>query len=188
MLVKPLPTLRDVRKPLERTRRSLTIIYLAPTFYNLFLRRIRKSLPPTASMTRIHYKTYGNKRSKKIGALHAAVSEKARRFPPHTGVKVSISECSLNAKGALLFRGRKWVPEYEPLRTKLMQHVHDSILTGHPGREATLAILSRMFFWPGMSSDVRRFTRNCHQCRGNHVWRERRHGLLRPLPIPNRIW
>lgn len=120
--------------------------------------------------------------------LHAAVREKAPRFPTHAGIKVSISECSLDADGALLFRGRKWVPEYEPLRTRLMQDVHDSVLTGHPGREATQAILSRSFFWPGISSDVRRFTRNCHQCRGNHAWRERRHGLLKPLPIPDRIW
>lgn len=95
--------------------------------------------------------------------LHAAVREKAPRFPTHTGIKVS-------------------------LRTRLMQDVHDSVLTGHPGREATQAILSRSFFWPGISSDVRRFTRNCHQCRGNHAWRERRHGLLKPLPIPDRIW
>lgn len=123
-----------------------------------------------------------------FGVLCTALREKARKFPPHAGVKVSISECSMDADDSLLFRGRKWVPEYEPLRTELIQRTHDSILTGHPGREATLAILSRTFFWPGMSGDVRKFTRNCHQCRGNHAWREKRHGLLKPLPVPDRIW
>ncbi|KAM4066712.1 reverse transcriptase (RNA-dependent DNA polymerase) [Hirsutella rhossiliensis] len=37
---------------------------------------------------------------------------------------------------------------------------HDSVATGHPGREGTLAIVARRFYWPGQSQLVRRSTRS----------------------------
>src|SRR5712664_4051124 len=52
----------------------------------------------------------------------------------------------------------------------------------------TYAILARNVYWPGMAQDIRRFTRNCDKCRANVVWRGRRQGLLKPLPIPERKW
>jgi hypothetical protein len=30
--------------------------------------------------------------------------------------------------------------------------------------------------------------RNCDLCDSNKVWREKKHGLLKSLPIPERIW
>jgi transposase InsO family protein len=117
-----------------------------------------------------------------------AVREKYPRFPRKINVRVSISECELDDDGHLRFRDRRWVPESEPLRTRLMQETHDSIMIGHPGRDMTYAVLARQFFWPQMSTDVRRFCRNCHKCRANITWRDRRQGLLKPLPIPERKW
>lgn len=120
--------------------------------------------------------------------LKQAVQDGLRRFPARLKVNTSIAECELNGQGQLLFRGRRWVPESEPLRTQLIQEVHDSILSGHPGRDTTYAILSRSVYWPGMSDAVRRFIRNCDKCGANTVWRDRRQGLLKPLPIPERKW
>jgi transposase InsO family protein len=120
--------------------------------------------------------------------LTLAVREGQRKFPSNLGVKVSISECTLNERGELLFRSRLWVPKSEPLRTRIIQETHDSVMTGHPGRETTLALLSRRFFWPTCATDVRRFVRNCGKCGANTLWRSRRQGLLKPLPIPDRRW
>ena len=39
-----------------------------------------------------------------------------------------------------------------------------------------------------MSQDIRRFVRNCDACRRSKVWRSKKHGLLKPLPIPDRPW
>src|SRR5271168_4400574 len=117
-----------------------------------------------------------------------AVQEQRRTFPSSLGVKVSIGECSVDDKGKLLFRGRRWVPELEPLRTGLIQQTHDSVMSGHPGREVTAALMMRQFFWPGMLAEIRQFVRNCDTCRANTAWRDRRQGFLKPLPIPDRIW
>ena len=121
-------------------------------------------------------------------AYSEALKNGERRVAAETGTKTSLSECHLDERGLLCFRQRVWIPESETLRTKIVQKVHDSHITGHPGRDATYAILSRRFFWPGAAKDVRRFLRNCAICGRGTVWRDTKHGLLKPLPIPQRIW
>ena len=39
-----------------------------------------------------------------------------------------------------------------------------------------------------MTQDVRRFVCNCTTCGKSKIWREQKHELLKPLPIPERIW
>lgn len=120
--------------------------------------------------------------------ISQAIKDGSSRLPPEVTVKTSLSECHLDERGLLCFRGRVWIPDSEPLRTSIIQQVHDSHITGHPGRDATYSILSRRFFWPGAAKDVRRFLRNCSVCGRSTVWRDTKHGLLKPLPIPQRIW
>ena len=72
-------------------------------------------------------------RDEKLAAATQAVEQGATRFPVALRLKVSISECSIDDAGSLCFRGRKWVPDSERLRTGIIQHVHDSHMAGHPG-------------------------------------------------------
>ncbi|KAI0992243.1 hypothetical protein K3495_g15943, partial [Podosphaera aphanis] len=111
----------------------------------------------------------------------------SEQFPTHLQLKVSRAECEIDVRGALCFRKRLWIPDWEPLQTAIIQRTHDSHLTGHPGRNSTVAMLMRSFYWPNMSKMVRRFCRNCDICGRSHVWRSRRQGLLLPLPIPDRF-
>ena len=120
--------------------------------------------------------------------ISMALYENVRRLPSDIGVKTSLAECHLDERGLLRFRDRVWIPESEGLRTSLIQQTHDSHITGHPGRDATYTILSRRFFWPNIAKDVRRFLRNCAVCGRSTIWRETKHGLLKPLPVPERIW
>jgi hypothetical protein len=117
-----------------------------------------------------------------------AVREAKARFPTELRLKVSISECSVSDSGKLTFRQRVWVPLGKQLRARVLQEIHDSTTHVHPGREAMFAIVARQFYWPGMSRDVRDFVANCDGCGSNKVWRTLRHGFLKPLPIPDRIW
>ncbi|XP_044724606.1 reverse transcriptase (RNA-dependent DNA polymerase) domain-containing protein [Hirsutella rhossiliensis] len=75
-------------------------------------------------------------------AAYKAVRDRERAFPPSLGLKIQISECAIDAGKRLTFRDRIWS--------------HDSVATGHPGREGTLAIVARRFYWPGQSQLVRR--------------------------------
>lgn len=116
-----------------------------------------------------------------------AVRAGERGFPPDQAYKLSanIAECTVAADSVL--RGREnriWVPEYEPLRTAIMQRIHDSSLTGHPGKDSMVSMILRRWFWPKLRNSVRQFIRNCDVCGRATVWREAKAGFLKSLPIP----
>lgn len=117
-----------------------------------------------------------------------AVREGRRKIPANLHLKVSIAECEQDSCGRLTYRNQIWVPSGNELRTRLLQVVHDSPIHAHPGREALFATVARRFFWPGISRDIQTFVGNCDQCGSNKTWRTLRYGLLKPLPIPDRIW
>ena len=83
-----------------------------------------------------------------------------------------ISECSIDAAHRLRWHGRIWILAFEPLRTRLIQSIHDSPLSGHPGRESIRELLAREYTWPDMTQDVRRFVRNYNTCGKSKIWRE----------------
>jgi transposase InsO family protein len=145
-----------------------------------------ESPPQLSELERLWQEALKNDRQYR-DAKQAVVGQE-RRFPPSLGVKCSISECSINDQGELLYRGRRWVPSSENLRTRIISGVHDSLLAGHPGREITYRIVARDFFWPGMTDNIRRYVRNCDVCGRTKPWREGTQGYLKPLPIPNQIW
>ena len=117
-----------------------------------------------------------------------AVREGRRSLSSAKKIAVSLGDCKVNTEGKLYWRDRLWVPEDEPLRTGIIQAAHLSLLTGHPGREETYRIIAREWYWPNMSSEVRRFVRNCDLCRKSTPWRDGKHGYLRPLLVPSRTW
>ena len=113
---------------------------------------------------------------------------KERQFPKELELRLTIGECNISEKKILHYRDRIWLPNFEPLTTAIIQKVHDSYLSGHPGRDATISLLSRKFFWPGSNQDVRRFVKNCDVCGRTSIWRDKKKGLLKPLPVPSQIW
>lgn len=118
---------------------------------------------------------------------YEAVMNRERQFPPELSLRMATGECSIE-KNILHYRERIWLPNHEPLTTAVIQKTHDSFLSGHPGRDATISLVGRKFFWPGYNQDIRRFVKNCDVCGRTTVWRDKKKGLLKPLPIPNQIW
>lgn len=58
--------------------------------------------------------------------LYSSIWYSERAFPTELGFKTSLSECAIDGKGALCFRRRLWIPNWEPLKTALIQRCHDS--------------------------------------------------------------
>ena len=117
----------------------------------------------------------------------SAIERGDRQFPQKLDLRLAIRECEVR-DGLLRYRDRLWLPSYEPLTTHVIQKIHDSFLGGHPGRDATIDLVSRQFYWPSINQDIRRFLRNCDVCGRTTIWRDKKKGLLKPLPIPQRIW
>ena len=123
--------------------------------------------------------------------LVRAVRAGDRQLPvEHRHLKISMNDLTLveTPQDSLQWRARLWVPDNEPLRTGLLQLLHDAPLQGHPGKNALYAMTSRKYFWPGLSRDVARFVRNCRLCSRANVWRELRAGMLQPMPIAETPW
>lgn len=91
--------------------------------------------------------------------------------------------------GLLLWNNRLMVPGNDPtLRTHLLDEVHGQISTAHPGRMKTQQLVQARYYWPGWRRDVERYVRNCAKCRRAENPRDRKPGLLQPLPVPDRPW
>jgi transposase InsO family protein len=95
--------------------------------------------------------------------------------------------------GLLLRYGKLFVPNSMmtpemPLRTALIQEAHAQPLMGHPGRAKLRQLLQARYYWPGQGTDIDRYRDNCHTCRRSHVPRDKKPGLLHPLPVPDRPW
>jgi hypothetical protein len=70
----------------------------------------------------------------------------------------------------------------------LLREAHELAYSGHQGIARTLANLSRIAWWPHLSSVVKSFVRACHSCKVNKPANQAPAGLLQPLPVPERYW
>lgn len=76
----------------------------------------------------------------------------------------------------------------ENFRNRVLELVHNSPSSGHPGITATIQILQNRFWWPSLSKDTTQFVKLCHTCNMNKPSNQLPAGLLQPLPIPQRPW
>ncbi|KAK9119098.1 hypothetical protein Scep_017191 [Stephania cephalantha] len=95
---------------------------------------------------------------------------------------------SRSTDSCLRYRGRLWIPLAADLRTEILQEAHRSRFSVHPGRTKMYADMRRLFWWPGMKSDVSEFIRACEICQRVKAEHRRPGGLLQPLPIPQWKW
>lgn len=70
----------------------------------------------------------------------------------------------------------KWITDNTPqcyilqlvapqhLKSIIFKELHSNHTAGHLGREKTLLSIRRRFYWPGMSSDIRRWCKQCSAC------------------------
>ena len=83
---------------------------------------------------------------------------------------------------------RLYIPDLAELRTRIISEQHETLPARHGGRATTYHRVSRHFYWPGMTDTVQRFIRNCHTCKRTKSYRDGKHGLLKPLPVPEHYW
>ena len=101
--------------------------------------------------------------------------------------KIPLAECS-ERNEHLYFRDRRYVPDSDALKARLIRECHDTPAAGHPGRGKTYQLVSRVFWWPNMFRTVKRYVRNCHSCFRAKSQPHAYQGWLKPLPVPERRW
>ncbi len=76
----------------------------------------------------------------------------------------------------------------EVQKGRILDSVHTSPGSGHPGNHRTLLLLQNRYWWPNMARDVARYVKGCSICAISSTPRRLPEGKLVPLPIPHRTW
>jgi hypothetical protein len=91
-------------------------------------------------------------------------------------------------QGLILFRGKVYVPKDVNIRRKLVQLHHDTTIAGHPGQWKTIELVSRNYWWPGMTKFIINYVKGCDACNRSKIFPQQPIGKLQPIPIPSVPW
>ena len=104
------------------------------------------------------------------------------------GVKTLRDEEWQIEEGLVLKEGRVYVPKDEKLRVEIIRLHHDTLVAGHGGQWKMVELVTRNYWWPGVTKEVKRYVEGCDQCQRMKNRAEMPAGKLRPNQIPERPW
>jgi len=100
---------------------------------------------------------------------------------------ITIAECT-EQEGQVWNQGKRYVPENNQLRLRLIQEHHETALAGYPGRAKTFDFLDRQYYWNEMRKQVDQYVQNSHSCQRLRTTRHATFGVLLPLSVPEKPW
>jgi len=90
---------------------------------------------------------------------------------------------------SIMYKERKmYVPKDNPLRTEIIRLYHNTPVGGHRGQWKTVELVTRNFWWPGVTKEVKRYVKGCDSCQRNKNCIEQPAGKLMPNSIPEKPW
>ena len=80
------------------------------------------------------------------------------------------------------------VPDDDELQRQILCSRHDSLRAGHLGREKTLDLVARTFYWPTLRQYVNLYVDGYDLCQRFKSTRHSLYGLLQPILAANAPW
>jgi len=87
--------------------------------------------------------------------------------------------------GIIIKKERIYMPE-EKLRSKVIQLHHDTPVEGYRGRWKTTELVTKNYWWPGVTKEVRKYVDECNACQRYKSRSEAPVGKLIPNAIPEK--
>jgi len=87
-----------------------------------------------------------------------------------------------------LKEGKVYVPKDEKLRAEVIRLHHDMPVGGHGGQWKTTELVTRNFWWPGVSREVKQYVEGCDACQRNKNRTQAPASKLMPNSIPEKPW
>jgi len=81
-----------------------------------------------------------------------------------------------------------YVLKDEALRVEIIKLHHNTPIEGHGGQWKTVELVTRNFWWPGVTREVKRYVEGCDSCQRNKNCTEQLAGKLMPNSIPDKAW
>jgi hypothetical protein len=124
------------------------------------------------------------KSNKEVGVAEAI--KKVKQLGP-VKLQKGIEEWNTE-NGLLLHRGKIYIPKDKQLCNNIIQRYHNSLAAGHPGRHKTLELVTRNYWWPGITKSVNKYISSYMTCLKNKKTCSLPMGPLLLLPIPTCPW
>ena len=67
-------------------------------------------------------------------------------------------------EGLVLKEGRVYVPKDEKLRMEIIWLHHDTPIAGHGEQWKTVELVTRNYWWPRVTREVKQYVEGCDQC------------------------
>jgi len=92
--------------------------------------------------------------------------------------------------GLLLYRGKIYIPHSveDTLRQQIVQIHHDLLSAGHPDWWKTYELVSRNYWWPEMTTFVKKYVTGCNMCQQMKNRPQQPFGPLMPNKVSNGPW
>ena len=88
----------------------------------------------------------------------------------------------------ILYKGRIYVPNNKELKRRILHRHHDHPAAGHPGREKTVELVSREYWWPSLTTFVHNYVDGCEECQRNKILPRRPLAIMGRHDIPDTPW
>ena len=73
------------------------------------------------------------------------------------------------------------------LRAEIIQLHHDVLVAEHGGRWKTMELVTRNYWWPGVTRDVGRYVKGCNMCQRMKNRTEEVAGKLKLREVPEKL-
>jgi len=90
--------------------------------------------------------------------------------------------------GFMLKEGKVYMPKDEALRVEIIRLHHDTPMGGHRGQWKMAEMVTRNFWWPEVTREVKQYVKECDACQRNKNRMEQPAGKLMPNSIPDKAW
>ena len=104
------------------------------------------------------------------------------------GVKVLKDEEWRESDGLMSKEGKVYIPKNEKLRAEVIRLHHNIPVGGHGEQWKTTELVTRNFWWPGVSREVKQYIEGCDTCQRNKNRMQAPAGKLMPNSIPEKPW
>ena len=104
------------------------------------------------------------------------------------GVKMLRDKEWREENGMMLRDGKVYVLKDEKLRAEVIQLHHDTLVGGHGEQWKTTELVTRNFWWPGVTKKVKKYIEGCDAYQRNKNCTEAPVGKLMPNVVPEKPW
>jgi hypothetical protein len=177
--------------PTPRNLRDVRSFVGFANFYQRFIKDFSKIVRPLHDLTKKDAPfTWGIAQKQAFNTLKEAFTSKPvlALWELHRKTWLEVGTLEWEERdGLVYYKGHLYIPADKGLRQAVVEQCHDAPTAGHPGRDGTIELVSRLYWWPTLAQSVTRYVAGCDPCQ------RRKAGLhppapTQPLDVPEGPW